>query len=90
MHLLPPRHFATLFCASTAPIGHQIGRSYCSFVVSVRVSIMVVSLAGFIGACYRNTFLMRLYLVVIFVVIAVLIDFIIFAYVVTDKGRVRG
>ncbi|XP_027905598.1 tetraspanin-3-like [Vigna unguiculata] len=47
---------------------------------------MVVSLVGFIGACYRNKFQMRLYLVVMFVVIAVLIDFIIFAYVVTNKG----
>ncbi|QCD89966.1 chaperonin GroES [Vigna unguiculata] len=47
---------------------------------------MVVSLAGFVNACYRNTFLIRLYLVVMFMVIAVLIGFIIFAYVVTDKG----
>ncbi|QCE00717.1 Tetraspanin/Peripherin [Vigna unguiculata] len=47
---------------------------------------MVVSLVGFAGTCYRNTFLMRLYLVVMFVVIVVLIGFIIFTYVVTDKG----
>jgi len=57
--------------------------------IIIGVSIMVVSLAGFAGACYRNTFLMRLYLVVMFVVIAVLIGFIIFAYVVTDKGSGR-
>lgn len=50
---------------------------------------MVVSLAGFAGACYRNTFLLRFYLVVMFCVIGVLIGFIIFAYVVTDKGSGR-
>ena len=57
--------------------------------IIIGISIMVVSLAGFAGACYRNTFLMRLYLVVMFLVIAVLIGFIIFAYVVTDKGSGR-
>lgn len=57
--------------------------------IIIGISIMVVSLAGFAGACYRNTFLMRLYLVVMFIVIAVLIGFIIFAYVVTDKGSGR-
>ncbi|KAL1345411.1 tetraspanin-3 [Arachis duranensis] len=54
--------------------------------IIIGITIMVVSLAGFAGACYRNTFLMRLYLVVMFIVIAVLIGFIVFAYVVTEKG----
>jgi hypothetical protein len=54
--------------------------------IIIGISIMVVSLAGFAGACYRNTFLLRFYLVVMFLIIAVLIGFIIFAYVVTDKG----
>ncbi|XP_058729872.1 tetraspanin-3-like isoform X2 [Vicia villosa] len=58
--------------------------------IIIGISIMVVSLAGFAGACYRNTFLLRLYLVVMFCVIAVLIGFIIFAYVVTDKGSGRS
>ncbi|KAF7805554.1 tetraspanin-3-like [Senna tora] len=57
--------------------------------IVIGVCIMVVSLAGFAGACYRNTFLMRLYLVIMFFVIAALIGFIIFAYVVTDKGSGR-
>ncbi|AES88695.1 putative tetraspanin/Peripherin [Medicago truncatula] len=57
--------------------------------IIIGVSIMVVSLAGFAGACYRNTFLLRFYLVVMFFVIGVLIGFIIFAYVVTDKGSGR-
>lgn len=50
---------------------------------------MVVSLAGFAGACYRNTFLMYLYLWAMFFIIALLIGFVIFAYVVTDKGSGR-
>jgi hypothetical protein len=57
--------------------------------IIIGISIMVVSLAGFAGACYRNTFLLRFYLVVMFLIIAVLIGFIIFAYVVTDKGEGR-
>ncbi|KAF5751518.1 tetraspanin-3 [Tripterygium wilfordii] len=58
--------------------------------IIIGVSIMVVSLAGFAGACYRNTFLMRLYLFAMFFVIAALLGFIIFAYVVTDKGSGRA
>ncbi|KAA8549500.1 hypothetical protein F0562_001184 [Nyssa sinensis] len=54
------------------------------------VAIMVVSLAGFAGACYRNTFLMYLYLWAMFFIIAALIGFVIFAYVVTDKGSGRS
>lgn len=54
--------------------------------IIIGVAIMVVSLAGFAGACYRNTFLMGLYLFCMFFVIAALIGFIIFAYAVTDKG----
>ncbi|WCJ41096.1 Tetraspanin-3 [Euphorbia peplus] len=58
--------------------------------IVIGVSIMVVSLAGFAGACYRNTFLLWLYLFVMFFIIAALIGFIIFAYAVTDKGSGRG
>ncbi|XP_044480031.1 tetraspanin-3-like [Mangifera indica] len=57
--------------------------------IIIGVAIMVVSLAGFAGACYRNTFLMWLYLFVMFFIIAALIGFIIFAYAVTDKGSGR-
>lgn len=57
--------------------------------IIIGVSIMVVSLAGFAGACYRNTFLMWFYLFVMFFIIAALIGFIIFAYAVTDKGSGR-
>ncbi|KZV48532.1 tetraspanin-3 [Dorcoceras hygrometricum] len=54
--------------------------------IVIGVAIMVVSLAGFAGACYRNTFLMYLYLWAMFFIIATLVGFIIFAYAVTDKG----
>ncbi|GMY10666.1 tetraspanin-3-like [Fagus crenata] len=57
--------------------------------IIIGVSIMVVSLAGFAGACYRNTFLMWMYLFAMFFIIAALLGFIIFAYVVTDKGSGR-
>ncbi|XP_058181331.1 tetraspanin-3-like [Rhododendron vialii] len=49
--------------------------------IIIGVSNMVVSLAGFAGACYRNTFLMYLYLWAMFVIIA---------YAVTDKGSGRA
>ncbi|CAM8919549.1 unnamed protein product [Rhodiola kirilowii] len=58
--------------------------------IIIGVSIMVVSLAGFAGACYRNTVLMWLYLFVMFFVIATLLGFVIFAFVVTDHGSGRG
>ncbi|MFS7908997.1 putative tetraspanin/Peripherin [Helianthus anomalus] len=59
-------------------------------VIVIGVAIMIVSLAGFAGACYRNTFLMYLYLWVMFLIIVVLTGFVIFAYVVTDKGSGRS
>ncbi|CAN1141170.1 TET3 [Linum perenne] len=58
-------------------------------IIVIGVCIMVVSLAGFAGACYRNTMLMWIYLFVMFFVLAALIGFIIFAYSVTDKGAGR-
>ncbi|XP_050209844.1 tetraspanin-3-like [Mercurialis annua] len=57
--------------------------------IVIGIAIMVVSLAGFAGACYRNTLLMWVYLFVMFFIIAALIGFIIFAYAVTDKGSGR-
>ncbi|XP_073291776.1 tetraspanin-3-like [Primulina huaijiensis] len=54
--------------------------------IIIGASIMVVSLAGFVGSCYRNTFLMYLYLWAMFFIISALVGFIIFAYAVTDKG----
>lgn len=58
-------------------------------IIVIGAAIMVVSLAGFAGACYRNTFLMWLYQFVMFFIVAALVGFIIFAYAVTDKGSGR-
>ncbi|KAL2239798.1 UNVERIFIED_CONTAM: Tetraspanin-3 [Sesamum indicum] len=58
--------------------------------IIIGVSIMVVSLAGFVGACYRNTFLMYVYLWVMFIIIATLVGFVIFAYSVTERGSGRA
>ncbi|GMP49718.1 hypothetical protein CsSME_00016607 [Camellia sinensis var. sinensis] len=58
-------------------------------IIIIGVAIMVISLAGFAGACYRNTFLMYVYLWAMFLIIVALLGFIIFAYVVTDKGSGR-
>ncbi|GLT37289.1 hypothetical protein SLA2020_116180 [Shorea laevis] len=58
--------------------------------IVIGASIMVISLAGFAGACYRNTILMRFYLFVMFFVLVALLGFIIFAYAVTDKGSGRS
>ncbi|KAL0460666.1 UNVERIFIED_CONTAM: Tetraspanin-4 [Sesamum latifolium] len=58
--------------------------------IIIGVSIMVVSLAGFVGACYRNTVLMYVYLWVMFIIIATLVGFVIFAYSVTERGSGRA
>ncbi|GAB2285120.1 Tetraspanin-3 [Dionaea muscipula] len=57
--------------------------------IIIGAAIMIVSLAGLAGACYRNTFLMYVYMWAMFLVIATLIGFVVFAYVVTDKGSGR-
>ncbi|WVZ01565.1 hypothetical protein V8G54_027634, partial [Vigna mungo] len=57
--------------------------------IIIAVSIMVTSLAGLTGACYRNLLLMSLYLVAMILIMLVFLGFIIFAYAVTDKGSGR-
>lgn len=57
--------------------------------ILIGVAVMVVSIAGIAGACYRNTFLMYVYLWVMFFVIAALIFFVIFAYSATERGSGR-
>ena len=55
-------------------------------VIIIGVFLMVVSLAGLIGACCRVTWLLWLYLVVMFLLIVLGIVFTIFAFAVTNKG----
>lgn len=55
--------------------------------IVIGASLMVLSLAGFAGACYRLSLLLWLYLFAMFFVIAALVGFIIFAFAVTEKGE---
>ncbi|KAG6432832.1 hypothetical protein SASPL_104420 [Salvia splendens] len=57
--------------------------------ILIGIAVMVVSLAGIAGACYRNTFLMYVYLWAMFFVIAALVFFVIFAYSATERGAGR-
>ncbi|KAJ4804959.1 Tetraspanin family protein [Rhynchospora pubera] len=56
-------------------------------IIIIALAIMLVSLAGFAGACYRVSWLLRLYLFAMFFVVVALIFFIVFAYAVTDRGH---
>lgn len=55
-------------------------------VIALGVFLMIVSLAGLIGACCRVTWLLWVYLFVMFLLILLLFCFTIFAFVVTNKG----
>ncbi|WCJ30186.1 Tetraspanin-8 [Euphorbia peplus] len=55
-------------------------------VIILGVFLMVVSLAGLVGACCRVSWLLWFYLLVMFLLILVLFCFTIFAFVVTNKG----
>lgn len=55
-------------------------------VIAVGVFLMVVSLAGLVGACCRVSWLLWVYLFVMFLLIVLLFCFTIFAFVVTNKG----
>ncbi|KAJ6825156.1 tetraspanin-3 [Iris pallida] len=56
-------------------------------VIVIGLSIMVVSLMGFAGACYRQTWLLQLYLFCMFFIVAALLGFVVFAFAVTDRGQ---
>ena len=58
-------------------------------VIVLGVVLMIVSLAGLIGACCRVSWLLWIYLLVMFLLIVVLFCFTIFAFVVTNKGAGR-
>ncbi|XP_039136708.1 tetraspanin-3-like [Dioscorea cayenensis subsp. rotundata] len=55
--------------------------------IIIGVTVMVISLMGFAGACYKLTWLMWLYLFAMFFVVAALLGFIVFAFAVTDRGH---
>ncbi|RWW29513.1 hypothetical protein GW17_00005968 [Ensete ventricosum] len=55
--------------------------------IIIGVAIMVISLMGFAGACYRLSWLLRLYLFAMFFVVTALLGFVVFAFAVTDRGQ---
>lgn len=55
-------------------------------VIALGVFLLLVSLAGLIGACCRVSWLLWVYLLVMFLLIVILFAFTIFAFVVTNKG----
>lgn len=55
-------------------------------IIVIGVFLMLVSLAGLIGACCKVSWLLWVYLLVMFLLIVVLFSFTIFAFVVTNKG----
>lgn len=55
-------------------------------IIAIGVIILLVSLAGFVGACWRIPWLLYIYLLVMFFIILLLLVFIIFAFVVSKDG----
>ncbi|KAJ7525390.1 hypothetical protein O6H91_17G048100 [Diphasiastrum complanatum] len=55
-------------------------------VIIIGVFILVVSIAGFVGSCFRVAWLLWLYLLVMFLLIVLLLAFTVFAFIVTNKG----
>jgi len=55
-------------------------------VIVIGAVLMIVSLAGLVGACCRVTWLLWVYLAVMFLLILLLFCFTVFAFVVTNKG----
>ncbi|KAH7279837.1 hypothetical protein KP509_37G039400 [Ceratopteris richardii] len=55
-------------------------------VIVIAIVILVVSLLGFFGACYRIPWLLYIYLIVMFFIILLLLVFIVFAFIVTKDG----
>ncbi|KAF7838098.1 tetraspanin-8-like [Senna tora] len=55
-------------------------------IIVLGVFLLLVSLAGLVGACCRNSLLLWIYLVVMFLLIVLVFVFTIFAFAVTNKG----
>ncbi|KAE9602373.1 putative tetraspanin/Peripherin [Lupinus albus] len=55
-------------------------------VIALGVFLLIISILGLVGACCRVTWLLWVYLLVMFVLIVILFGFTIFAFVVTNKG----
>ncbi|XP_002970024.2 tetraspanin-8 isoform X1 [Selaginella moellendorffii] len=58
-------------------------------VIALGLFILLVSLAGFIGSCFRIAWLLWIYLLVMLLLILALLAFTAFAFVVTSRGGAR-
>jgi hypothetical protein len=66
--------------------GTECERYLSAPVIALGVFLMVVSIAGLVGACCRVTWLLWVYLLAMFVLIVALFCFTVFAFVVTNRG----
>lgn len=66
--------------------GTECERYLSAPVIALGVFLMVVSIAGLVGACCRVTWLLWVYLLAMFVLIVVLFCLTVFAFVVTNRG----
>uniref|UniRef100_A0A453KWF0 Uncharacterized protein n=1 Tax=Aegilops tauschii subsp. strangulata TaxID=200361 RepID=A0A453KWF0_AEGTS len=66
--------------------GTECERYLAAPVIVLGVFLMLVSIAGLVGACCRVTCLLWFYLVAMFLLIVVLLGITVFAFVVTHKG----
>ncbi|CAN1329563.1 TET8 [Linum perenne] len=55
-------------------------------IIVLGVFLLLVSIAGLVGACCKNSCLLWIYLVVVFLLIVLLFCFTIFAFIVTNRG----
>uniref|UniRef100_A0A7N0U043 Uncharacterized protein n=1 Tax=Kalanchoe fedtschenkoi TaxID=63787 RepID=A0A7N0U043_KALFE len=72
-------------------LAHNGGATECERflqkpVIALGVLLLVVSLAGLVGACFRVSWLLWVYLLVMFLLIVLLFCFTILAFVVTNPG----
>ncbi|ERN01106.1 hypothetical protein AMTR_s00002p00197500 [Amborella trichopoda] len=56
-------------------------------VIILGILVLIVALAGFVGAFWRVQWLLLFYLVAMLILIALLVALVVFTYMVTDKGE---
>ncbi|KAM7268917.1 hypothetical protein ACFE04_011083 [Oxalis oulophora] len=71
-------------------LSHNVNDQCVEFVqtpiIVIGALLMIVSLAGFLGACCKVTWLLWLYLVVMFLLIVAVLVHTVYTFVITDKG----
>ncbi|KAJ7518159.1 hypothetical protein O6H91_21G057300 [Diphasiastrum complanatum] len=59
-------------------------------VIFIGIFILLVSIAGFVGSCFRVAWLLWIYLLIMFLLIVLLFCFTVFAFVVTNNGAAHA